>query len=405
VRQRDAAADPKPMSDRSVILVALAVGGILYGSLFPFAFHNTGSATDALVHLLSTWRQPPQNRGDLIANILFYFPLGLTLSLWLRPHFSLLALVAFASVSGGLLSVTMETSQFFIAGRVSTMSDVYLNTLGSCLGALSGSLVQRRLANVKFALPPGSSFIALLLLAWLGWRLFPYEPTIDLHKYWFSLKPLFRTPSLSTYDLYRFTLMWTCVGYLARRGLNLFLSSSQLAAGLLFVLLAKIFIVGLVITIPELLGLALATLLLQFEQRLTSATSVRLLAGLFVVFVVLERLQPWQFVSVARPFEWIPFYGFLHGSVRVDTQSFLQKFFFYGTLLWLLVKTGIRPSYVILFECSLLFATSLVQTHLAQRSGEIGDSVLAGLIGLIYVATSRSSASRARRGMAQATRP
>lgn len=390
------------MSDRSFFLVALVVGGILYGSLFPFAFHNTGSASDAVTHLLSTWRQPPEGRGDLIANVLFYFPLGLTLALWLRPHLSLLALLFAASTVGGLLSLTMETSQFFVAGRVSTMSDVYLNTLGSCLGAMSGSLLHRRLASVKFVLPPGSSFVALLLLAWLGWRLFPFEPTIDLHKYWFSLKPLFRTPSLSTYDLYRFTLMWTCVGYLARRGLNLVRSGIQLYGGLFFVLLAKIFIVGLVITLSEILGLALAILLLQFEQRLTSVTSARLLAGLFVVFIVLERLQPWQFALVARPFEWIPFYGFLHGSVRVDILSFLQKFFFYGTLLWLLVKSGVRPSYAILFECSLLLATGIVQTHLARRSGEIGDSVLAGLIGLIYIATARSGSARG--GRAQTAR-
>jgi len=274
------------------------------------------------------------------------------------------------------------------------MSDFYLNMLGSCLGAVASTFVQHRLANLKIARPSATSFIALLLLAWLGWRLFPYEPTIDLHKYWSSLKPLFRTPTLSAFDIFRFTLMWTCAGHLARRGLTFVSSTTRLGVGLLLVLLAKIFIVGLVITLPEILGLALAIFFLHFEGRADSMAISRLLAGMFVLFIVLERLQPWQLAPVARPFEWIPFYGFLHGSIQIDVLSFLQKFFFYGTLLWLLVNAGIRPIYAIFFECSLLFVTSIAQTHLAHRSGEIGDSVLAGLIGAIFVATARRARGR-----------
>jgi len=382
------------MINRSLLLLVLVVGAVFYGSLFPFEFHAAGSAHDAVVHFFSTWRQLPQSRGDLLANLLFYVPLGLTLGLWLRPRVSTLVLIGISAAVGGLLSTAMEIAQFFDAGRVSCMSDLYLNTLGCCVGAVGATLVQGRLVHMNITLTSDSRFVALLLLAWLGWRLFPFEPTIDLHKYWSSLKPLFETPSLSTFDLFRFTVMWACAGYLARRGLNLFRSLELLGMGLLCVLLLKILIIGLVITLPEILGLALGIFFLQFESRLDSTISIRLLTGLLVVFIVMERLQPWHFALFGHPFEWIPLYGFLHGSIQVDILSFLQKFFFYGTLLWFLVRTGIRPSYAIIFECSLLFATSIAQTHLPHRSGEIGDSVLAGLVGLIYVLTSRHGAQR-----------
>src|SRR5690349_8819596 len=93
---------------RAYFLVALVVCAIIYGSLFPFAFRDAGSVGDGVAHLLGTWRQPPQSRGDLLANILFYFPLGLTMSLWLRPRLSLLLLIGIAAGAGGLLSAAME---------------------------------------------------------------------------------------------------------------------------------------------------------------------------------------------------------------------------------------------------------------------------------------------------------
>ena len=62
-------------------LTAFVVAAILYGSLYPFAFHATGSITNALEYFFGTWNQLPRSRGDLIANVLLYIPLGLTLSL------------------------------------------------------------------------------------------------------------------------------------------------------------------------------------------------------------------------------------------------------------------------------------------------------------------------------------
>ena len=60
------------------LLFGLVMAAIIYGSLYPFELHLYGTGRDGLVHLLGTWRDPPDSRGDLIANILLYMPLGFT---------------------------------------------------------------------------------------------------------------------------------------------------------------------------------------------------------------------------------------------------------------------------------------------------------------------------------------
>lgn len=77
----------------------------------------------------------------------------------------------------------MEVTQYFDYGRVTDASDVYSNTIGTLLGAIGG-----RLTGGGFRWPLLSDIAsapipALLIVSWTGYRLFPYVPTIDLHKY------------------------------------------------------------------------------------------------------------------------------------------------------------------------------------------------------------------------------
>jgi len=48
----------------------------------------------------------------------------------------------------------------------------------------------------------------LLLVAMLGYHLYPYVPTIDLRKYWHSVRPLLLAPSLPPYALLRYFALW-----------------------------------------------------------------------------------------------------------------------------------------------------------------------------------------------------
>jgi hypothetical protein len=62
-------------------------------------------------------------------------------------------------------------------------------------------------------------------------------------------------------------------------------------------------------------------------------------------------------------------------------MSLLEKAFLYGSLIWLIGKAGLRLGTSIILVTSMLFATSWAETHLAGRSAEITDAVLALIMG------------------------
>jgi hypothetical protein len=58
------------------LIVAGVIVVIIYGSLFPFQFHNNSASGGPVRALIQTWRTPT-GRGDVLANMLLYFPFGL----------------------------------------------------------------------------------------------------------------------------------------------------------------------------------------------------------------------------------------------------------------------------------------------------------------------------------------
>lgn len=368
-------------------LVAIVAGAIVYGSLYPFVFRGGGSFGADISHLAGTWAQPPQSRGDLLANILLYMPLGLTIALALGPgRFRALVL---AGIGGAVLSLTIELTQFFDAGRVSVLSDFYVNVAGTLAGA---ALARTAGAGwTKASWPPGSAsaFARLLLLAWLGWRLYPYVPTIDLHKYWHSVKPLL-APHITAYDILRYAVYWWSATFLFQTGLGSKRLPLLFAAMLCF-FAAKVVIIGQVISLPELLGAGLAVLLGLPLMKRHAAIGVSCLAVLLLLTIILSRVLPWQFSGVQKAFQWIPFYSVLNGSLQVNAISFAEKFYMYGAALLILVTAGMRLTIALALVCIILFATSFLQTFMVGRSAEITDVILALLSGAVYMFLRRQS--------------
>ena len=98
----------------------------------------------------------------------------------------------------------------------------------------------------------------LLLIAWLAYRMYPYVPTIDLHKYWNPLKPIVLTPSLTGYDLFRQTANWLAVYALieacVRRQQSAFLAPLFAVA----VLGEKVLVVAINLKLSDPLGAGIA---------------------------------------------------------------------------------------------------------------------------------------------------
>ncbi len=366
-----------------LIAAAIIAAVILYGSLYPFTFYHPEGGVGPLKHLVQSWAETP-GRGDFIANIFLYLPLGFFLSLAVAGSGRTLPRILLVTLAGGALSTTMELTQYYIAERVSAADDVYANLIGTLLGAIVGNFGGGHFLWLPIREIAANRVPCLLLGLWLAYRLYPYVPTIDLHKYWDALKPVFFHPRPTGYDLFRYTAIWLTVGSLielvggVRRGWLLF--PLFIAA----VLAARVVIIGKTLSAAEIGGAAIA-LAVWLLLAISVSARIRAIATalLFSAYVVAERLEPFQFSAYGRAFGWVPFRSFLYGSVEVNITSFLEKAFIYGALIWLLDKSGLRSGVSTILVAIMLFAASWAETYLPGRSAEITDALMALLIGII----------------------
>jgi VanZ family protein len=379
------------------IFATAVIAAIIYGSLYPFRFYDTGSLTADLLHMAKTWKAPPHGRGDLLANLLLYAPLGLSLSLaWGEARRkNLISLIILAT--GTLLSLALELTQFYDAGRVSTLSDVYLNATGTLIGVVIARTTGIRAIKALWPSGAAPAFARLLLLAWLGWRLYPYEPTIDMHKYWHALRPLLLAPQLTWFDVFRYGALWLSLFFLIQTAFQPKRAIALFLAAVLFIFAGKILIIDQTLGPSEVLGAAAALLLSPLVLRRFERIGVPVAAGLLLVFIILSRLLPWRLAAKLKAFQWIPFFGFLHGSLQIDVIAFSEKFYLYGVMLLLLLRAGMQLKNATALLCAILLSTSVIQMFLVERSAEITDALLALGLGLLYALLERLYSARPAR--------
>jgi hypothetical protein len=288
------------------------------------------------------------------------------------------------------------------------LSDVYCNTGGTLLGALGGALISERLrwpgGNLGAARAP-----ALLLIAWLGYRLFPYVPTIDLHKYWNALKPVVLYPSLTGYALGRYVVLWLTVAALVAALTGARRAMLGFAANIACVLVGDVFILSRELSVARIAGAAIAFLVWPLFARLGPRTRHLLLALALLAVIIAGRLEPFDFSAAPHPFQWIPFYSFMVGSISVDIQSFFEKSFLYGSAIWLFARAGMKFARAALLVATALLATSIAEMYLPGRSAEVTDAVMAlaiaWVIGLVDHPAGSSNASASRKSAASTLPP
>jgi VanZ family protein len=388
VRQRPSTAPPPTRhlatrpEWRYAFVLACVVLIILYGSLYPFTYRERTYPGGPVAYLLSTW-QDWDHRGDLLSNILLYLPLGFFSVQALPSRLRGPAGVVLAIASGILLSAGVEITQFYDEDRITSMGDVYANTIGSAAGAVIAAIIGGRprwpLIGELAACPRETMLLAL----WAGYRLYPYVPTIDLHKYWHTVRPLVDAPSLPPGDFAASTISWLFVAsilhalYGPRRWLLLF----PLLAGIEFA--ARILIVSTELKLADIAGAAAAFGIWLVLDGLPGRFAI--VAVALATVIVAARLAPFTFEPVGRPFGWIPFRSLMQGSIGVAIQAFCEKFYLYGGLIWLLHRAGARLGTAIAATAALLLATSYAETHIPERSAEITDAVMALMIGGVFV--------------------
>ena len=366
-------------------MAAASAALILYGSLFPFRLRTSPDVgLDDVLRTLSTFR--PTTRGDIVANLLLYMPLGLSLTFAWSGQRGRWSTLARTLMVGTALSVAVELMQLYVRFRFSSLTDIALNatsTLGGAAAALMYGAVGTSLRIPILASSRLDPAALSAVLLWLAFRLAPFVPTIDWQKYKDAVKPLLIDPQIGALDLLRYVAGWLVVGYavrlLTRREYALHATLALVAV----VQFGRIVVVNKTLSASELAALAACMVIAPLLIAVRARRRIAALAALLAAAIVAQGLAPLDFVPQAQAFSWIPFRSAIRGSIEANYSALLEKCFWSFSLVWLLTRCGTRTAVSALVTASLLAAIEVAQLWMPGRSPDVTDPLLALAAGLL----------------------
>ncbi|HEY6644419.1 VanZ family protein [Povalibacter sp.] len=382
-----------PTRSRSFIpwLLIAVIALIAYGSLYPFNLKagalNHG-ALDALREL--SWARA--GRGDRIANVLLYLPLGFCLFLWLSSHLRR-SLAVFVTVTlGSLLSFSIEVTQVYISSRVPSLTDLTLNALGTLIGATAGvgwdkmgGLMQLPRRAEK---PHRDPAALLLIVSWLLWRLAPFVPHFDLGKLKAALQPLVR-PQIDLSS----TLIWLTYWLVISQALAALVSRAHTLEALLImmaaVLVGRLIVANQTFVPAELVALIALVPIFVLMYRMTPGPKRLLLLAAMLAAFVFERLAPFTFAGPAQAFDFWPFLawfatGFPAAVTSFDWIEFFGTIFVFAALLWVLRFAGVSFRLAAGIVMALACVTEVLHLWLPERVASITDPLIALAVVLAF---------------------
>jgi hypothetical protein len=247
--------------------------------------------------------------------------------------------------------------------------------------AASAAFGRGRSAAAPSGVVTGADRPALLLLAaWIGYRLYPYVPTLDLTKYWHAVRPVLLNPLPHGSDPFRLCLMWLlcCMLVEASAGAPRTVRLFPLLAGA--ILAAKVVIVDNAVTSGDLAGACVAYVLWLLLFRRAPARHA-ILALFFAAMLAALRLAPSAPHGSPWGFGWL---------------SLLDRAFLYGGLIWLVNQAGMKLLYATLATAALLLVTGVAATHGYARPAVIADAAMAIGVGALFRVVNFSPLRRSR---------
>jgi VanZ family protein len=297
-------------------------------------------------------------------------------------------------VIGIALSACIEMLQQFVPTRYCSALDLVSNTIGSALGVGCGILFARIAARRSFSLHgarQADRAALALLFCWAASLLFPFFPVTSLHVY---REEVFRFASNSFFDpltLLSDAACWFVAGRLLRAVVPA--ASAWLAVSLLLVP-AQFFIINRNPLPADFAG-ALLGFLLFWRLGSKPGAAKACSAGFFALLFV-RGLAPFRFVAdAAQPFGWLPFGALLTMNWQPGFRILAEKLFYYGAAVWLLREAGLRLRWSIATAALFLLGIEAAQSHIAGRTPEITDPLLAIMAGFAIRALSQRPKSAA----------
>lgn len=103
----------------------------------------------------------------------------------------------------------------------------------------------------------------------------------------------------------------------------------------------------------------------------------------FFALLVLRGLYPFHLKEAATPFHWAPFVAMFGAEWIYGLPVFLEKSFYYGTIIWLIRAAGLNYVQSTTIVTATLGAIEIIQRHLPNRTPEITDPLMAVILGMI----------------------
>lgn len=370
-------------------LFLLAAALVLYGTLYPFSIDPAAHAGDILPRFLNSFHNH-LSRGDVLSNVVLFMPFGFFGMQGLLPKVHRVARFILVVFLGGAFSLFIECAQTFIVGRDTSIYDLVLNTSGTFVGACFGFVDwQRRMSAGIAGHRPPTLFPLVLFGAWLAFRLFPYVPTIDFQHVKDAIKPVL-TGDFTVVDVFRHFVVCLVVARVLQSILPAGKAVLAFPVLVLGVIAAKPFLMTRVMSLAEIFG-ALAAIAVWWALLKEVKFRTGVIASLLAIQIAVQGLLPYELLAQPASFSFIPFKGFEGGSMALNLQSFLEKVFLYGSLVWLLAEAKWKLAFAVVASAGLLLAIELAQTQLVGRVSEITDPLLSVIMGVVLYVFDRHS--------------
>ena len=373
---------------------------IIYGGLYPFEFSQAGVDQAAVAAFLSSWNAR-SGWGDILGNIVLFIPFGLLGQLTLPPRRNRLTRFLLLTLLSFIIATGLQVLQIYLPTRVPALTDVIWNMVGMVIGALLAfsPRIQAVVAGQRLA---AAKVVPVLLLgSWIGSLLIPILPSIDMQVFKDSLKPLILRPVFDFDAFIRDFPAWlaaACLGafVVGERGLPI-----KFAVAVLVTLALKIMVVNNPLVVTDVAAGAAAIVafaaVIRHLPRREGVVAVMLLTAHAYL-----GLSPFEARMDAPAFYWMPFGRFLAGSMLINATALTYKVFFYGSLVWLLLRNG--QGYVLAAGITIVAAgaVEIGQLYIGHGTPDITDPILA-LMATAALAALTPKQTPVRKTMAPAT--
>ncbi len=364
---------------------------IIYGTLYPVDQWdwNLGNWSKFL-----TLKIPEHvSYADLVMNFIIYIPFGLLFFLALPSRKKTSGKVFLITLLGFCLSTCLEYFQQFLPGRTSSLSDIFLNTIGSMLGALTALLLSKRqthnyLTNWQQQHLSHTPYSLLGLVAALLWgasQLVPFVPSLEISNLRQGLAPLWHTlNSPDTFKLSKFiiySLNISAILLILRSSLKKNSSSTRLIFTFVFlILLLKVPVLTRQLSLEAISAFFVGSLIYSLFYQLKVSILKAAALVMLVVAYAYSTLETGAPNLPTRPMNWIPFSQQMNTLVGI--ADLIEQIAAFAAFAYVLTPKTPKPGkhyFIITGSFILLFAFILewLQQFKAGRYSDITDVIIA----------------------------